>query len=277
MDNKETLKWTGERLVTEITNEDTIYHLHRYAIADDYIDGKVVVDIASGEGYGSNLAAKKAKHVYGIDISEEAVAFAAEKYKATPNLNFMIGSVEAIPLESSTVDVVISFETLEHTDKHHEMMREVKRVLKPGGILIISSPDKAYYSDMFNRANPFHVKELYFDQFKQLLSEYFKVSFFYHQTFLTGSFIIKESYTGNSITEYSGNYINTSSTKGLSFPLFNIAVSSDDPFEEPQTSYFNGEETMREMYFKRVMGFTPYRLGNAILRPLRVLKKLFKK
>jgi len=277
MDKKEVLKWTGERLVTEITNEDTIYHLHRYAISTDYVTGKIVIDIASGEGYGANLAAKKAKHVYGIDISEEAVAFAAEKYRATANLSFIAGSVEAIPLESHIADVVISFETLEHSDKHHEMMREIKRVLKPGGVLIISSPDKAYYSDMFNRSNPFHIKELYFEEFKQLLNEYFKISFFYHQTFLTGSFIIKESYTGNSITEYSGDYLDTSSTKGLSFPLFNIAISSDEPFKEPQTSFFNGEDTMREMYFKRVMSFTPYRLGNTILKPLRVLKKLFKK
>jgi len=277
MDKKEVLKWTGERLVTEITNEDTIYHLHRYAISNEYVTGKIVIDIASGEGYGANLAAKKAKHVYGIDISEEAVAFAAEKYRTTANLSFTAGSVEAIPLESHIADVVISFETLEHTDKHHEMMREIKRVLKPGGILIISSPDKTYYSDMFNRTNPFHIKELYFKEFKQLLNEYFKISFFYHQTFLTGSFIIKESYTGNSITEYSGDYLDTSSAKGLSFPLFNIAISSDEPFKEPQTSFFNGEDTMREMYFKRVMSFTPYRLGDTILKPLRVLKKLFKK
>lgn len=277
MEKKERLKWTGERLVTEITNEDTIYHLHRYAIANDYVAGKVVVDIASGEGYGSNLAAKKAKQVYGIDISDEAVAFAAEKYKATENLTFIVGSVEAIPLESNTADVVMSFETLEHTDKHHEMMREIKRILNPGGILIISSPDKAYYSDMFNRTNEFHVKELYFKEFKLLLNEYFKNSFFYQQTFLTGSFIIKENYTSDSITQYSGDYLNTSSTKGLSFPLFNIAISSDEPFKEPQTSFFDGEETMRDMYFNRVMSFTPYRLGNTILKPLRVFKRLFKK
>lgn len=277
MDKKERLKWTGERLVTEITNEDTIYHLHRYAITNDYIAGRVVVDIASGEGYGSNLIAKKAKKVYGIDISDEAVHFATEKYRDTANLSFMVGSVEAIPLEGQTADVVISFETLEHTDNHHEMMREVKRILKPGGILIISSPDKAYYSDMFNRTNEFHVKELYFKEFKQLLNEYFKTAFFYQQTFLTGSFIIKDDYTGSGITEYSGDYLNTSSTKGLSFPLFNIAVASDELFKEPQTSYFNGEDTMREMYFNRVMSFTPYRLGNAILKPLRVFKRFFKK
>jgi len=277
MDKKAMLKWTGERLVTEITNEDTIYHLHRYAISNDYITGKIVIDIASGEGYGANLAAKKAKHVYGIDISQEAVAFAAEKYQATPNLNFIAGSVEAISLDSNIADVVISFETLEHTDKHHEMMREIKRVLKPGGILIISSPDKAYYSDMYNRTNPFHVKELYFKEFKQLLNGYFKISNFYHQTFFTGSFITKENYESNSIIEYSGDYLNISSNKGLNFPLFNIGVSSDEPFKEPQTSYFNGEDTMREMYFNRVMSFTPYRLGNAILKPLRILKKLFKK
>jgi 2-polyprenyl-3-methyl-5-hydroxy-6-metoxy-1,4-benzoquinol methylase len=274
---KNNLKWTGERLVTEVANEDTIYHLHRYAIPMDYITGKIVVDIASGEGYRSNLMALKAKHVYGIDISEEAVLFAAEKYNTTTNLSFKVGSVEKIPLDDHMADVVVSFETLEHTDKHHEMMREVKRVLKPGGIVIISSPDKANYSDRFNRVNSFHVKELYFIEFKELLNQYFKTSYFYYQTFLTGSLIVKDNYTNNTITEYTGDYLAIAANNGLSFPMFNISVSSDEPFNEPQTSYFNGEDIIRDMYFKRVMSFTPYRLGESILKPLRIFKNFFKR
>jgi ubiquinone/menaquinone biosynthesis C-methylase UbiE len=274
---KSMLKWTGERLVTEISNEDTIYHLHRYAISMDYISGKIVVDIASGEGYGSNLMAKNAKHVYGVDISEEAIMFASEKYKETPNLNFIVGSVEKIPLDDHIADVIVSFETLEHTDKHNEMMSEIKRVLRPGGILLVSSPDKEFYTDKFNRINPYHTKELYFNEFKALLNKYFKTSFFYHQTFLTGSFIIKENYKGNSMTEYSGDYLNISAKKVLDFPLFNISISSDGSFEELQTSYFNGEDVTRDMIYRRAMNFTPYRLGNSILKPFRWLKKIIKK
>jgi 2-polyprenyl-3-methyl-5-hydroxy-6-metoxy-1,4-benzoquinol methylase len=274
---KNNLPWTGERLVTEIANEDTVYHLHRYAIPMDYITGKIVVDIASGEGYGSNLMAVKAKLVYGIDISEEAILFATEKYNTTTNLNFRVGTVENIPLDDHIADVLVSFETLEHTGKHHEMISEIKRVLKPDGIVIISSPDKANYSDRYNRVNPFHVKELYFTEFKDLLNKYFKKSHFYYQTFVTGSLIMKDNYTSHAITEYSGNFLSVTEHQGLKYPMFNVSVSSDELFKEPQTSFFNGEDIMRNLYFNRVMSFTPYRLGNAILKPLRVFKNLFKR
>lgn len=271
------MKWTGERLITEISNEDTIYHLHRYAIPMSYISGKIVVDIASGEGYGANLMAQKAKHVYGIDISKEAVQFAANKYKDTPNLSFIEGAVENIPLQEHTADLVVSFETLEHTDKHTEMMQEIKRVLKPDGMLIISSPDKAFYSDKFNRTNPYHKKELYYEEFKKLLQNHFDHSVFYYQTFMTGSLVVKDDYSSNSITEYSGDYGHISSYNGLTFPLFNLAISSDSPFAAHQGSYFNGEEVIREMLFKRFSSFTPYRVGMAVLRPFRIFKKIFKK
>lgn len=274
---KNSLNYTGERLVTELATDDMVYHLHRYAIPMDYISGKTVVDIASGEGYGSNLMAAKAKQVYGIDISEEAVLFASEKYSNTTNLSFKIGAVENIPLADETADVIVSFETLEHTDKHHEMMKEIKRILKPGGIVIISSPDKANYTDRFNRINEYHVKELYLEEFKDLLNQYFTTSYFYYQTFVTGSLIIKDNYTSNAITEYNGDYLNIAAHQGLTYPLFNVSVSSDKPFKEPQTSFFNGEEIMRNMYFNRVMSFTPYRIGNAILKPLRIFKTLFKR
>lgn len=267
------LPWTGERLVTQVEDVDTIYHLHRYAIPFNYITNKIVVDIASGEGYGSNLMAKTAKEVYGVDISSEAISFATLKYGQTKNLNFLEGTVEKIPLKDSFVDVVVSFETLEHTDKHEEMMGEIKRILKPGGILIISSPDKANYSDRFNRVNEFHVKELYMQNFKTLMKTYFKHTHFYYQTFLTGSFIVKEDFSATGITEYDGSYSHINSNANLQFPLFNIAVASDENFIEPEASYFNGSEVLKQMYFNLVMSFTPYKLGNFILRPLRFLFK----
>ncbi|MFD2161023.1 class I SAM-dependent methyltransferase [Paradesertivirga mongoliensis] len=267
------LKWTGERLVTQISNEDTIYHLHRYSIPQEYIKDKTVVDVASGEGYGSNIMATTAYKVIGIDISKEAVTFANQKYGHRSNLRFIEGSADKIPLEDGIADVVVSFETLEHIDTHQEMMLEIKRILKPGGILIISSPDKANYSDRFNRVNEFHVKELYMEEFKTLLAQHFKHCIFYYQTFLTGSFIFKEDYSGTQIKEYNGNYNQIQSSDNLSFPMFNIAIASDASFTPQENSYFEGTDTMREFYYNTVMGFTPYKLGNAILKPLRRLFK----
>lgn len=102
-------------------------HLHRYAIASEFIDNKIVLDIASGEGYGSYLFTKKAKQVIGIDISSEAISHASEKYKKE-NLTFKIGSITNIPIEKSSIDVVVSFETLEHIYEEG-MLLEIKRVL----------------------------------------------------------------------------------------------------------------------------------------------------
>src|SRR5690606_13277305 len=152
--------FTGERLETSICNGNTINHLHRYAIAMSLIKGKTVLDIASGEGYGSHLMSFESQYVYGVDINDEAIKRAAKKYQRD-NLKFIVGSTSNIPIETNSIDVVISFETIEHHNEHDQMMNEVKRVLKPEGTLIISSPDKYFYSDLRNYNNPFHVKELY--------------------------------------------------------------------------------------------------------------------
>jgi 2-polyprenyl-3-methyl-5-hydroxy-6-metoxy-1,4-benzoquinol methylase len=65
--------YTGERLETFIINETMIEHLHRYSFAAQYIKSKDVLDIASGEGYGSKLLSIDAKHVFGIDINLTAI------------------------------------------------------------------------------------------------------------------------------------------------------------------------------------------------------------
>ncbi|MCY7293598.1 MAG: class I SAM-dependent methyltransferase, partial [Ferruginibacter sp.] len=138
--------WTGERLETFVNSEVAVEHLHRYAIVLPLVNDKKVLDIASGEGYGSNLIAGHASQAIGVDICPDAIARANTKYKKN-NLKFLEGSADAIPLANAFADVVVSFETLEHHDKHEEMLAEVKRVLKPDGFLIMSSPNKKYYTD----------------------------------------------------------------------------------------------------------------------------------
>ncbi len=134
-------KWTGERLETFVLNETTVEHLHRYGIVMPFIEDKTVLDIACGEGYGSKLLSSKALKVIGVDIDLETIEKASKKYGSS-NLTFIQGSADKIPVKDGSIDTVVSFETIEHHDKHNEMMNEIKRVLKPGGILIISSPEK---------------------------------------------------------------------------------------------------------------------------------------
>ena len=149
------MEYTGERLVTSVASEYTLYeHLHWYAAAQIISQNKTVLDIASGEGYGSYLLSKNAAYVYGVDIAEAAVNHAQEKYATRrPNLIFKQGSTSGIPLENGTIDLVVSFETIEHHDEHEQMISEIKRVLKPGGVLLISSPNKTVYSKEIGRAH----------------------------------------------------------------------------------------------------------------------------
>ena len=112
---------TGERLVTSEYGVNMMEHLHRYAIALDLCDDKVVLDIASGEGYGSLILAGRARKVYGVDISNEAVEHASKKYQK-PNLKFLQGRADAIPLADNQIELAVSFETIEHHDLHDEMM-----------------------------------------------------------------------------------------------------------------------------------------------------------
>ena len=148
-------------------------HWHRYHAIAPLVSGKRVLDIASGEGYGSAHLATFAKVVTGVDISTTAIEHASTAYSATTNVSFVAGSCTLIPLGDASIDVVVSFETLEHITEHVKFMREIKRVLMPDGLLIISTPNKAEYSDAREYKNEYHVKELYLNEFEALLAPYF--------------------------------------------------------------------------------------------------------
>lgn len=192
------LNFTGERFIPTETGEIRYEHMHRYGWVQSLCAGRDVLDIACGEGYGSALLAKIANSVVGVDISNEAVEHARQRYATQTNLRFIQGSATAIPLEDASVDVAVSFETLEHLAEQEEMLGELRRVLKPSGILIISSPNKKVYSDERNYVNEFHVKELYFDELNALLCRFFSANRYFAQRFLTASALLPlEGSAGN--------------------------------------------------------------------------------
>jgi ubiquinone/menaquinone biosynthesis C-methylase UbiE len=231
---------TGERLVTSVVNETTVEHLHRYGLAIDLCGNKVVLDIASGEGYGSSLLARKASRVYGVDISSDAVEHAKKKYKA-PNLKFLHGRADAIPVADQKIEVAVSFETLEHHDLHDEMMRELRRVLKNHGLLIISTPEKRYYSEEPKVKNEFHVKELYENEFRDLLSRHFRNIRVVHQRILYTSVIDAEE--GDSgIILFKGGYGGISKIHRIEKAPYLVALASDGALPPLRTSLFDGTE-----------------------------------
>ena len=166
------LSFTGERYVPELRGQIYYEHFHRYSLALDLARGKDVLDISCGEGYGAAALALVARSVVGMDIDQQSVRHAAARYTAM-NLDFRVGDCCDIPAGDATFDVIVSFETIEHLTGQERMLSEFKRILRPDGRLVISSPNKLVYSDSRAYSNPFHVRELYFHEFRDMLRSFF--------------------------------------------------------------------------------------------------------
>ena len=169
------MEFTGERFVpTETINPRlALEHWHRYLWASEFVANKNVLDIACGEGFGSNFLAKRAKSVLGADISEQTVLHAQNKYKQD-NVEFRQMSADSIGLEDKSMDVVVSFETIEHVDAstQEKAIKEFSRVLKDDGLLFITTP--GIKSPLHCKYNEFHIKECSYEEFEALLSKQFK-------------------------------------------------------------------------------------------------------
>jgi ubiquinone/menaquinone biosynthesis C-methylase UbiE len=265
----------------EVPGKIKLEHYHRYIFASHLVKEKKVLDIACGEGYGSEILAHFSSHVVGVDISYEAIHHAGQKYKR-PNLEFKQGLCNKIPLADSTIDVVVSFETIEHHDQHEAMFKEIKRVLTPEGILIISCPEKFQYTDKPRGNNPHHVKELYRHQFEDLIARHFHNVAFHGQRVVYGSAIFREDGPSSNYTAYWSNDT-LAETPGMLQPLYLIAVASDSEIpplssgilEEPN----NEIEIIHSLLYKRDVEISLlYKsLSWRITKPLRVFLRILGK
>ena len=243
-DPADSLEWTGERLVTSCNRPLVYEHLHRYAIACTLAAGRRVLDLACGEGYGSNLLARVASSVLGVDIDAKTIAHAKAKYPHR-NLEFLEGSCAEIPCADASIDLVASFETIEHIDDHGRFLAELKRVLIPGGLLIISSPDKAEYRRRGEAGNPFHQAELSHDEFLALMRANFKHCVAGRQRLVAGSWIAPDvASTKVAAATFQGDFTGIEMQPGVHHGIYSIAVCSDRPlpavhlglFEDPRVS-----------------------------------------
>ena len=170
------LPFTGERFVpgSPVAKGEMWYeHWHRYHYVLPLVAGKKVLDVACGEGYGSALMCGRAATVSGVDISRDAITHGRATYADRANLQFFEASCTKLPFEAANFDVVVSFETIEHIAGQAQFLDEIKRVLKPEGVLILSCPNKAEYSDKRGFTNEFHVRELYRPELEALLAPHF--------------------------------------------------------------------------------------------------------
>lgn len=163
------LPLTGERTVPGIAEEN--YWFRRHEIAYLELSGRcadrTVLEAGPGEGYGADLLAEVATHVVGVDYDATAVAHIRARY---PRVEIIEGNLAALPLESESVDVVVNFQVIEHLWDQGLFLRECLRVLRPGGELLISTPNRITFSPGRDTSlNPFHTRELNADELAELL------------------------------------------------------------------------------------------------------------
>ena len=169
-DHVSQLEWTGERMVPGHCDDLTFWeHIARYQFAAKFVSNKSVLDIACGEGYGTfALSCVSGSKLYGVDICPKTCLHARTKY----GLDVRCGSAESIPIEDESIDVVVSFETIEHVNEPRRFMEEIHRIMKRDGVLLISSPNKDVYRKSCP-SNEFHCSEMSYVEFVTLLKSSF--------------------------------------------------------------------------------------------------------
>ena len=152
-------------------------HFARYAWAAAFARDKIVADAACGVGYGSNILARHgATRVDGYDIAPEAIAEAKAHYP-DPRLSFRAADIRQLPIGDHAYDLFVSFETIEHLEQPSEYLREVRRVLKPDGVFLCSTPNREVTNPGITIAdrpfNQFHRREYTPSEFVEELRAFF--------------------------------------------------------------------------------------------------------
>ncbi len=154
-----------------IAEENYWFRRHEIAYVRmlEQCEGKVVLEAGSGEGYGANMIAGVAARVTGLDYDDSAVAHVRAKY---PRVEMVQGNLAALPLDDASVDIVVNFQVIEHLWDQAQFLRECLRVLRPGGKLLISTPNRITFSPGRDTPlNPFHTRELNAAEMTELLAE----------------------------------------------------------------------------------------------------------
>jgi ubiquinone/menaquinone biosynthesis C-methylase UbiE len=165
--------FTGERLTASVHGQIELEHYHRYLFSRGFCRDRDVLDVASGEGYGAAHLAQVARQVVGVEYAGPTVHNAARNFPRA-NLCFVQADARSLPVGNASIDVVTSFETIEHFDRQEDFVAEVRRVLRPDGCFIVSTPDRDVYTPPGAALNPFHVHEFDRAEFLDLMHRYFR-------------------------------------------------------------------------------------------------------
>jgi SAM-dependent methyltransferase len=154
------LALTGERTIPGLDVENYWFRRHEvvYQRLAHRCAGRDVLEAGFGEGYGADLLAGVARHVIGVDYDDAAVAHVRSRY---PRVEVRQGNLAALPLPDASVDVVVNFQVIEHLWDQAQFVAECARVLRPRGVLMVSTPNRITFSPGRDTPiNPFHTREL---------------------------------------------------------------------------------------------------------------------
>ena len=242
---------TPERIVPWAPDAQVIYeHYHRYLWTQPLVAGRRVLDLGSGEGFGAALLADTAAAVTGVDVDARAVAHSRVNYEA-PNLKFREASATDLSaFGDDSFDAVVAFEMIEHVAEHEQVLAEVARVLGPGGILVMSTPERRAYSDDRDFVNPHHVRELTQEEFTALLRSRFRGLALFAQRAVAGSRIeVIGGARGGGHTVRIERVEDDWRVAGTPSPLYLVAVASNEELPElpGESSLFDyGLEVLEE-------------------------------
>lgn len=155
-------------------------HLARYQFASSFARDCSVLDVACGMGYAAPMFIEAGARSYvGVDVERSAVGYAIERYGADNKIAFYLeDACELKSIEDSSVELVVSFETIEHLHRPDRFLANVRRVLRSEGTLVISTPNRHRYSPGNKLSskpwNPYHVREWNVKEFLRLLDSSFR-------------------------------------------------------------------------------------------------------
>lgn len=162
--------FTGERLHASdpLFQADLARHLVAYRYAQRLAAGKRVLDAGCGDGYGTALLAEVAREAVGVDRAAEVIAVARQRYQR-PNLHYRAIELENLAALGERFEVVCHFQVIEHLPDPLPFLRAAKEILEPGGVLVITTPNR-----LLSRVeNPYHVHEYVGEELQSLLLQVF--------------------------------------------------------------------------------------------------------
>lgn len=164
------LPLTGERTVPGLAVENYWFRRHEvvYQYCADMCAGQDVLEAGCGEGYGAALLASGARRVVAVDYDAATVAHVRVRY---PAVEVLEGNLAALPVADASVDVVVNFQVIEHLWDQPQFITECLRVLRPGGLLLMSTPNRITFTPGSDTpVNPFHTRELNAAELAELLT-----------------------------------------------------------------------------------------------------------